>query len=238
MLQTAIAGLRTILPKPTRFTLLVTPFPGPPGWACTLTIDRITDTVVRAVASFRTILSVVVRITWTIAPYSLPSGSAETLAALRCTRSSIHAFTFLTAILTVGSITALLLAVFSSVTGDTVTSSVDMITRRVILAGAVNRTIPTISQEWAWPITERTTPTWIAVTLSGPWMAHLGVIYNALALSRAVLSEPVIRTYPQPTVGAHPTGRTRALAGSRVAHGPVQTPACLRTVVAISVVRA
>lgn len=221
MLQTAITALRTILPKPTRFTLLVTPFSGPAGWARTLAIDRITYTVIRAVTPLGTILSVVVRITGSVATDSLPSGSTETLASLRCARGSIHTFTFLTAVLTVGSVAALLFTVFSVVTSNTVTSAVDVVARRVILAVAVNQTILSISQERTWSVAERTTPTGIAVTFSGPWMAHLGVIYNAFALSRAVLSESIIRTYPQSAVCSHPTGRTRTLAGSRVTYSPI-----------------
>lgn len=127
MLQAAVAALRTILPKPTRFTLLVTPFSGPSSRTRTLTVDRIADTVIRAVAPFGTILSKVVRVTGSITADTLPTGRAETLTTFRGTRSTIHAFTCLTAILAIGSIAALFLAIVAFVTGNAVTRSVDMV---------------------------------------------------------------------------------------------------------------
>lgn len=127
MLQAAIAALRTILSKATRFTLLVTPFSGPSSRARTLTVDRIADTVIRAIAPLGTILSKVVRITGSIAADSLPTGHTEALTTLRGTRSTIHAFTRLTTVLTIGSIGALFLAIVAFVTGNAVTRSVDMV---------------------------------------------------------------------------------------------------------------
>lgn len=127
MFQTAVAALRTVLSKPTRFTLFVTPFSGPSRWACTLTVDWIADTVVRAIAPLGTILSKVVRITGSIATDALPTRGTETLTTFRGTRGAIHAFTRLTTVLTIGSITALFLAIVASVTGNAVTRSVDMV---------------------------------------------------------------------------------------------------------------
>lgn len=162
VLQAAVAALRTILPKPTRFTLLVTPFSGPSSRARTLTVNRIADTVIRAVASLGTILSKVLRITGSIAADALPTGRTEALTTLRGTRSTIHAFTRLTTVLTVGSIAALFLTAVAFVTGNTVTHSVDMVARRIILAVALDRTTFSVSQEWTWSVTQGTTPTWIA----------------------------------------------------------------------------
>lgn len=116
MLQTAVTGLRTVPSKPTRFALLIASFSGPTCRASTLTIDRITNSIIRAVASLRAILSKAVGITGTVAPNSLPSRSAKTLTRFRCTRGSIHTLTALAAILTVGPVTALLLTVFAVIT--------------------------------------------------------------------------------------------------------------------------
>lgn len=127
MLQTAIAALRTILPKPTRFTLLVAPLSSPSSRARTLTVERITDTVIRAIAPLGTILSKVVGITGSVTADSLPTGRTEALTTLRGTRSSIHAFTRLATVLTVGSSTALFLAIVTFVTGNAVAHSVDMV---------------------------------------------------------------------------------------------------------------
>lgn len=237
MLQTAVTGLRTVPSKSTRFALLIASFSGPTCRASTLTIDRITNSIIRAVASLRAILSKAVGITGTVAPNSLPSRSAKTLTRFRCTRGSIHTLTALAAILTVGPVTALLLTVFAVITGNTIASSVDMIARRIILAIAVNQAILSISQEWTWSVAQRATPTRIAVAFSSPWVAHLGVVPIAFALTRAVLAESVVRTYPQPTVRSHPTSRTRTLASGRVANGSVQTPTLFRAVVPVGVVR-
>lgn len=161
MFQTTIATLRTVLSKPTRFTLFVTPFSGPTSRACTLTVDRIADTVISAIAPLGTILSKMMRITGSIAADALPTRRTEALTTLRGTRGTIHAFTRLTTVLTVGSIAALFLTIIAFVTGNTVTRSVDMVAWRIILAVALDRTTFSVSQEWTWPVTQSTTPTWI-----------------------------------------------------------------------------
>lgn len=171
VLQTAITALRTILPKPSRFTLLVTPLSGPAGRASTLTINWITNTIVRTVASFGAILSVMLCVARAITTNSLPPRGTETLTCLRGTRGTIHAFTRLAAILTIGSITALFFAALSIVTSNAITSSVDMIAWRVVLAVTVNKAVLSISQERTWSVAKHTTPTRIAEALSSPWMA-------------------------------------------------------------------
>lgn len=235
MLQTAIAALRTILPKPTRFTLLVTPFSGPSSRTRTLTIDWIADTVIRAVASFVAVLPEVMRITGSIAADTLPTRRTEALAALRRTRSPIQAFASLTAILAVGSIATLFLAIIAFVTGDAVTRPVDVVARRIVLAVARDRASLSVSQEWTRPVAQSATPAWIAQALSGPRMAHLGVIYIALALTGAVHPVSILRTDPRPTIRSCPTGSAVALPGGRIANGSIQTPARLRAVDAVLV---
>lgn len=69
-------------------------------------------------------------------------------------------------------------------------------------------------------------------------MAHLGIIYIALALTGTVRSESIIRTDPQPTVCSHPTGSAGTLPGGRIAYGSIQTPTRLCTVISIRVARA
>lgn len=68
-------------------------------------------------------------------------------------------------------------------------------------------------------------------------MAHLGIIYIALALTKTVRSETITRTYPQTTVCSHPTGSAGTLPGGRIAYGTVQTPTRLCTVISIRVGR-
>lgn len=74
-------------------------------------------------------------------------------------------------------------------------------------------------------------------TLSSPWMAHLGIIYIALALTDAARSESIIGTNPQPTIRSHPTGGAGTLPGSRIAF-PIQTPTRLCTIISVGISRA
>lgn len=237
MLQAAIAALRTVLSKPTRFTLLITPFSSETSWARTLTIDRIADAVVRAVAPLGTILSEVMRVTGSIAANTLPTWRAEALTALRRTRSTIHAFTRLTTVLTIGSIAALFLAIVAFIAGNTVARSIDMVARRVILAVALDRATFSVPQERTWPVTQRATPAWFTQTLAGPWMTHPGIIHIAFALASAVCSETIIRTKPQPTIRSHPAGSAGTLSGGRIANGSIQTSARLRAVISVRIAR-
>lgn len=139
--QVAITALRTILSKSARLTFLFALFSAPTCRACTLAIDRITNSAIRTVATLGTVLAIAMRITRSITPDSLPTGGAEALACFGCARGPVLTLATFTAILTVRSIVALLFTDFSLEAGNAVTGAVDMIAGRVIFAIAGDRAV-------------------------------------------------------------------------------------------------
>lgn len=237
ILQMAIAALRTILSKSTRFAFLFALFTGPSRRARALAIDWIADATVRAVATLGTVLAIAMSIARSIAADSLPTGSTEALASFRSTRGPILTLTSFTAILAVRSVITLLFAVFSLEAGNAITGAVDMIAGRIVFAIAVDRTVLAILQERAGSITRRATPSRFTQTLSGPGVTHLGVFNIAFTGFTATFPVPIVGTNPHPTIRSGPPGKTRTFSRGRITLGFIQAPALFRTVDPVRVAR-